>query len=76
MALWTSDWTSPESGASLGFAGHALKTGSRDSIQQEQPADNGAMNKPTSPAPKDVSPRPANTLHARDFMALADQLSC
>ncbi|MDP3251907.1 MAG: haloacid dehalogenase type II [Hydrogenophaga sp.] len=26
--------------------------------------------------PKDVSPDPANTLHARDFMDLADQLGC
>lgn len=26
--------------------------------------------------PKDVSPNPANTLHARDFLALADQLGC
>ena len=76
MALWTSHWTSAESGASRGFARHAIKTGSREACHQVQAADNGAMNKPTSPAPKDVSPRPANTLHARDFMALADQLSC
>jgi 2-haloacid dehalogenase len=27
-------------------------------------------------SPKDVSPHPANTLHARDFLALADQLGC
>ena len=26
--------------------------------------------------PKDVSPDPANTWHARDFLALADQLGC
>ncbi len=26
--------------------------------------------------PKDVSPNPANTRHARDFLALADQLGC
>ena len=26
--------------------------------------------------PKDVSPNPANTLHARDFLALAEQLAC
>lgn len=27
-------------------------------------------------APKDVSPNPANTWHAQDFLALADQLGC
>ena len=27
-------------------------------------------------SPKDVSPHPANTLHARDFLNLADQLGC
>ena len=27
-------------------------------------------------SPKDVSPHPANTLHARDFLNLADQLAC
>ena len=27
-------------------------------------------------APKDVSPRPENDLHSRDFLALADQLGC
>ena len=26
--------------------------------------------------PKDISPDPANTLHAKDFLALADQLGC
>ena len=52
MALWTSGWTSPESGASRGFAAHALKTGSRDCLRQAQAADNGAMNTPSSPAPK------------------------
>lgn len=26
--------------------------------------------------PKDISPNPANTWHARDFLALADQLGC
>ena len=26
--------------------------------------------------PKDISPDPANTLHAKDFQALADQLGC
>jgi 2-haloacid dehalogenase len=26
--------------------------------------------------PKDVSPDPANTLHTRDFLDLADQLGC
>ena len=52
MALWTSHWTSPESRASHGFARHALKTGSRDACHQVQAADNGAMNKPTFPAPQ------------------------
>jgi len=36
----------------------------------ERPAEFGLNN------PKDVSPQPANTLHARDFLALADQLGC
>jgi len=36
----------------------------------ERPAEFGAEN------PKDVSPCPANTRHARDFLALADQLGC
>lgn len=36
----------------------------------ERPAEFGAAN------PKDVSPEPANTWHARDFLALADQLGC
>jgi len=35
----------------------------------ERPAEFGT-------APKDVSPDPANTWHARDFMSLADQLGC
>ena len=52
MALWTSDWTSPKSGASRGFAGHALKTGNRDFYRQAQAADNGAMNTSTFPAPR------------------------
>ena len=26
--------------------------------------------------PKDIAPNPANTLHAKDFLALADQLGC
>jgi 2-haloacid dehalogenase len=36
----------------------------------ERPAEFGAAR------PKDVSPDPANTWHARDFNALADQLGC
>lgn len=36
----------------------------------ERPAEFGAA------CPKDVSPDPANTFHARDFLALADQLGC
>ncbi|MDB5887102.1 MAG: dehII [Polaromonas sp.] len=36
----------------------------------ERPAEFGAAN------PKDVSPCPANTRHAGDFLALADQLGC
>ena len=36
----------------------------------ERPAEFGAEQ------PKDVAPSPANTLHARDFLALADQLGC
>ena len=36
----------------------------------ERPAEFGLNN------PKDVSPHPANTLHARDFLNLADQLGC
>ena len=36
----------------------------------ERPAEFGARE------PKDVSPCPANTRHARDFMALANQLGC
>jgi 2-haloacid dehalogenase len=36
----------------------------------ERPAEFGAAK------PKDVSPCPANTLHARDMMALAQQLGC
>ena len=36
----------------------------------ERPAEFGAAR------PKDVSPDPANTWHARDFLALADQLGC
>jgi 2-haloacid dehalogenase len=36
----------------------------------ERPAEFGAAH------PKDVSPDPANTLHARDFLALAQQLGC
>lgn len=36
----------------------------------ERPAEFGAAN------PKDVSPDPANTLHAKDFLALAEQLGC
>lgn len=36
----------------------------------ERPAEFGTAH------PKDVSPDPANTWHARDFMSLADQLGC
>jgi 2-haloacid dehalogenase len=36
----------------------------------ERPAEFGAAH------PKDVSPHPDNTRHARDFLALADQLGC
>lgn len=36
----------------------------------ERPAEFGTAH------PKDVSPDPANTWHARDFLALADQLGC
>lgn len=36
----------------------------------ERPAEFGADR------PKDVSPEPANTWHAKDFLALADQLGC
>ena len=36
----------------------------------ERPAEFGASQ------PKDVSPDPANTWHAKDFLALADQLGC
>ncbi|OYY89142.1 MAG: haloacid dehalogenase, type II [Polaromonas sp. 28-63-22] len=36
----------------------------------ERPAEFGAAR------PKDVTPHPDNTRHARDFMALADQLGC
>ena len=36
----------------------------------ERPAEFGARR------PKDVSPDPANTLHARDFLHLAEQLGC
>lgn len=36
----------------------------------ERPAEFGAANL------KDVAPEPANTWHARDFLALADQLDC
>ncbi len=36
----------------------------------ERPAEFGAAR------PKDVSPHPDNTWHAKDFMALADQLGC
>jgi 2-haloacid dehalogenase len=36
----------------------------------ERPAEYGQAQ------PKDISPDPANTLHAKDFQALADQLGC
>jgi len=36
----------------------------------ERPSEFGAAQ------PKDISPRPDNTRHARDFLALADQLGC
>jgi 2-haloacid dehalogenase len=36
----------------------------------ERPSEFGAAQ------PKDISPHPDNTRHARDFLALADQLGC